>query len=320
MANFNRFSEENRSFYLKKRPNETKLGENITTTVSAETRFALVGIPESVGVRANGGVGGTETAWESFLHAFLNIQATEKLSGSELIIYGSFDFSSFGKSNDVEILRQEVQQIDTAVSLLISEILHQNLVPIVIGGGHNNAFPIIRAVSQFFQKAIGVINIDAHSDYRTTEGRHSGNGFRYAFTDDFLEKYAVIGLHENYNSPAILKDLKKDNHLFFMYEDIFIHEKIQFSEAISASLDYINQLPLGFEIDLDAIENTLSSAITPCGISPLQARKAIYQVVSSQKSVYFHCCEAAAILENGQKNNSIGKLLSYFTSDFVKAY
>ncbi len=34
---------------------------------------------------------------------------------------------------------------------------------------------------------INSINLDAHSDFRPAEGRHSGNGFRYAEEDGYLQ-------------------------------------------------------------------------------------------------------------------------------------
>jgi formiminoglutamase len=48
---------------------------------------------------------------------------------------------------------------------------------------------------------VNAINFDAHSD-RILEGRHSGNGFSYAYEEGFLKKYFIFGLHENYTSKV----------------------------------------------------------------------------------------------------------------------
>jgi arginase family enzyme len=42
------------------------------------------------------------------------------------------------------------------------------------------------------RKTINAINFDAHSDFRILEGRHSGNGFSYAYEEGFLKKYFVL--------------------------------------------------------------------------------------------------------------------------------
>src|SRR5688572_10203804 len=80
---------------------ETKLGErvqvsqggNLAAAIAETTaRYVVLGIPESIGVKANHGLGGTDTAWIAFLQAFLNIQSNDFLSGEELMVLGSFDF------------------------------------------------------------------------------------------------------------------------------------------------------------------------------------------------------------------------------------
>jgi formiminoglutamase len=58
------------------------------------------------------------------------------------------------------------------------------------------------------RKTINAINFDAHSDFRILEGRHSGNGFSYAYEEGFL-KNIVFGLHENYTSKSVLDIIKK---------------------------------------------------------------------------------------------------------------
>jgi formiminoglutamase len=320
MENFNRYSTESLKKYVKPRLNETKLGQKVSVKVTPASRFALIGIPESVGVRANGGVSGTETAWKDFLNAFLNIQSTPQLTGEEIVLYGSFDFYDLGKPDNVELLRKGVEKIDDTVSIIIKEVLQLGLCPIVIGGGHNNAFPIIRAVSQFLQKPLGVLNFDAHTDYRPMEGRHSGNGFRYAFSENFMKKYAVVGLHKNYNSSQILADLRNDGHQYFTFEEMFIHEIISFQTAISNALNSLKDLPFGLEVDVDVMESVVASAVSPCGLTTTQLRRGIFHVVSSQKPHYFHLCEAAAKLSTGQTNAEIGKLLSYIVSDFMQGY
>ena len=63
--------------------------------------------------------------------------------------------------------------------------------PIIIGGGHNNAYGNIKGTSLAIGEPINVINFDAHSDFRPEEGRHSGNGFSYAYTEGFLNYYFI---------------------------------------------------------------------------------------------------------------------------------
>ncbi|MFY7908984.1 MAG: formimidoylglutamase [Emticicia sp.] len=301
---------------IKIRMGETKLGEKINRNWQAdEVKFVILGIAEDIGVRVNRGVGGTHTAWESFLNAFLNIQSTKMLSGAEVGIYGCLSF------DDLKVNSESVEVIDNEVVKAISEIVSLEKIPIIIGGGHNNAYPIIKGVSQTKKQAINAINLDAHSDFRVQEGRHSGNGFRYAFDEGFLLKYAIIGLHENYNSEAIIDEISQNSNINFSFlEDIFLREKMTFKAAILQAIDFTKNAPTGIELDLDCVENVLSSAMTPCGISSTQARQYIYQTATLTDVAYLHICEGATQLATGQASTLTGKLISYLASDFMKAF
>ena len=76
----------------------------------------------------------------------------------------------------------------------------------------------------------------------------------------------------------------------------------------------------GIELDLDSIENVLSSAYSPSGITPLQARQFMNFVATDSKVAYVHICEGATTLENGEVNSATGKLISYLVSDFIKSH
>lgn len=301
---------------IKTRVGETKLGEKINLNWQAdEVKFVLLGIAEDIGVQVNRGIGGTHTAWESFLNAFLNIQSTKMLSGTEIGIYGCLSF------DDLKANSESVEIIDNEVVKVVSKIISFGKIPIIIGGGHNNAYPIIKGVSIAKKQAINAINLDAHSDFRIKEGRHSGNGFRYAFEEGFLQKYAIIGLHENYNSQAIIDEISQNSNIHFSFwEDIFLREKMTFKKAILQAIEFTKSNPTGIELDLDCVENVLSSAMTSCGISSTQARQYIYKTATLANIAYLHICEGATQLSTGQTDFSTGKLISYLVSDFMKAF
>lgn len=316
MPNLKTYQQNDLNSIIKTRMGETKLGEKINLNWQAdEVKFVILGIAEDIGVQVNRGIGGTHTAWESFFHTFLNIQSTKMLSGAEIGIYGCLFF------DDLKINSESVEITDNEVVKVISQIISFGKTPIIIGGGHNNAYPIIKGVSQTKKQAINAINLDAHSDFRVQEGRHSGNGFRYAFEEFFLQKYAIVGLHENYNSQSIIDEISQNPAIqLSFWEDIFLREKMTFKEAILQAVDFTKNTPTGIELDLDCVENALSSAMTPCGISPTQARQYIYQTATLADVAYLHICEGATQLSTGQTDFSTGKLISYLVSDFMKAF
>jgi formiminoglutamase len=151
------------------------------------------------------------------------------------------------------------------------------------------------------------------------EGRHSGNAFRYADEDGYLQKYCVIGLHENYLPQNVWVDIVNNPFIdCITFEDIFVHEKRTFMQAVSHATGFTEGLLTGIDIDLDSIQNTLSSAMTPIGISPVHARQYISFAAADVKAAYLHICEGATRLSDGRTDATSGKLASYLVSDFVK--
>lgn len=313
------------------RAGEVKFGERVVladpadwenSLVSSAARFVLLGIPEDIGVRANGGVGGAHTAWPAALQALLNIQSTEQLGGEALLVLGAFDFSEWmGASAGLpaEELRPLVSKLDQEVSAVIELIVRAGKIPIVIGGGHNNAYGLLKGAALAYQHAINCINLDAHSDYRALEGRHSGNGFRYAKAEGYLQRYAVVGLHENYNSAAILAELSADPDLHYsFFEAIFLRQERSFEQALEQAIQHTGAGYTGIELDLDCIQGVLSSAATPSGISVLQARQYLHYCAQQVQACYLHLTEGATQLSDGRSDKSTGKLIAYLLSDFIK--
>jgi formiminoglutamase len=326
---------------------ETKLGEcvlcskpsvEIEESISqTKAQYIVIGIPEDIGVKANQGKGGADSCWFPFLDSFLNLQSNDFFSGENIFIAGHFDFSdietliNINAATDDEKLaayRHAVNGIDNEVEELVKIITHYKKIPIIIGGGHNNAYPALKGAAKGLFKAeviplaqINCINLDAHADYRPLEGRHSGNAFRYADEDGYLNKYFVLGLKENYLQQNVWIDMVNNPFIdCITYEDIFIHEKRNFIQAIAHATGFTEDNYTGVELDLDSIENVLSSASSPCGITTLQARQFMNFVATDSKIAYLHISEGATILENGETNSGTGKLISYLVSDFVKAH
>lgn len=325
--------------FTRKRQSETKIGEDVFT-INDETnwetelknsvaQFVMLGIPEDIGVRANYGRGGAHTAWKPALESFLSQQSNFFLNGKSICVLGHIQVEDLmtkadelnqKTKQDISELRKLVTEVDERVSAIIEKIIRLGKIPLVIGGGHNNSYPLIKASSVVKEKGINVVNCDPHSDFRPLEGRHSGNGFSYAFQENYLNKYSVFCLHEQYNTAQVLADFTKHNDSLFFntYEDVFVRESKSFSDALLQNINFVKSNACGVEIDLDAITNVPSSAKTSSGISPVQARQYVYQCGKNLSPLYFHIAEGAPILSHIKADNKTGKLIAYLISDFIK--
>jgi formiminoglutamase len=167
---------------------------------------------------------------------------------------------------------------------------------------------------------INAVNVDAHADFRIMEGRHSGNGFRYAMEEGYLGKYAIVGLHENYNPQSMMDDLYSNiNIQYSLFEDIFMHERLNFMQSLAQAFSFTDDQFTVVELDLDCVEGILSSAMTPSGISAMHARQYLNFAGANQQIAAVHICEGAERLQNGLESGHTGKLIAYLVSDFIKS-
>lgn len=339
MKSLELYSKKDIDHLTRKRTNEIKIGEDVTVLKSeinweeellnSNCKFVLLGIPEDIGVKANYGRGGAHTAWKPALDSFLSQQSNEFLNGKEVCVLGHIfveDLMEKSESlqaknkTDMTQLRNLVSIIDERVTEIITKIISCKKIPIIVGGGHNNSYPIIKGCSLALDKKINVINCDPHTDFRSLEGRHSGNGFSYAYKEDYMNNYSVFCMHEQYNTASVLKDFKANNHhlYFSRYEDVFVRESKNYSDTLIQNIGFVKNDICGVEIDLDAITNVPSSAKTSSGISPVQARQYAYQCGKQLSALYFHIAEGAPILSHIKADNKTGKLIGYLIADFIK--
>jgi formiminoglutamase len=321
------------------RSGEVKFGEKMVTVkkdeksldllISSEAQFVLFGIPEDIGIRANYGRPGSASAWESAIRSIANIQHNRFCKGNTILVLGTLDVKEemelaknldFNKTEDRKRLSELVSIIDKEVVHIITTIIKYNKIPIIIGGGHNNAYGNIKGAALGIGKAINAINFDAHSDFRIMEGRHSGNGFSYAFDEGFLKKYFIFGLHENYTSKNVLDKLKSEERVTFnTYDEIKVRQQKNFNQELNTALEFIKNDAFGIEIDLDALPNIASSAMTMSGFSIEELRQFVYFFGKNKNATYIHICEGAPDLGEEKNNHLIGKLIGYLVTDFIKA-
>ncbi len=340
MNNLVLFDDSQRTEILVKRKGETKFGEHVQLLSNFNTIYdqmlkldvthVLFGISEDIGVFANHGKPGTSTAWNTALKVLLNTQSNDYTVPNKLLILGHiFPKKALKKlskldalnKKDIKKARKMVNKIDVEVTHLVHQIVKAGKIPIIVGGGHNNAYGNIKGTSLALNKAINVVNFDAHTDFRPEEGRHSGNGFSYAYAEEFLNKYFVFGLHENYTSQNILTTMKKlkKKIAYNTFEAIKIRKETTFEEELKTSSEFISKRPYGIEVDCDAIENMPSSAMSPSGFSGTEVREFVSFFGKHEHAKYLHICEAAPSLNSEQQKTQVGKLISYLITDFMRA-
>lgn len=335
------YSAEQVNQLVKKRAGETRLGEKMQTLhtsgdtleerlLSSRVNYVLLGIPEDLGVRANYGRGGAYSAWQPVLNTMLNVQSNSFLTGEDILVLGHIDCTEWmeevktdapADTGTIQKLRQLVSKLDEVVAEVAKAVFSAGKELIVIGGGHNNSYPLLKALSQVKNRTVSCINCDAHADLRPLEGRHSGNGFSYAMQEKYLGRYAMLGLQEIFNTATVLEKIQAHPESCFAisYESIFLYEEMTWMDAIRKCLHFTEENPAGLELDIDLIQNIPSSAKTSSGITTLQARQYVRETALHANAAYFHIAEAAPVLSHIKTDLKTGKLIAYLVTDYIKA-
>lgn len=165
----------------------------------------LLGVPQHLGVERNGGRPGAAdapSAIRSALYRMATSEVAARIARGDLAIVDLGDLVTEGKT---------LEQIHDEQHDIVNAILSEGALPIVLGGGHDTAWPTIMALNSY-GKTYSAINIDAHADVRPLKdgGRaHSGSPFRQmieakgalaqgAFVEFGLQKYAVAAAHADF--------------------------------------------------------------------------------------------------------------------------
>ncbi|MFC4722007.1 formimidoylglutamase [Geojedonia litorea] len=336
MDNLVLFNKNDLKSLLKNRSGESKFGKHIhllsnfnsiyDEILNLDVTYVIFGIKEDIGVFANYGNVGTSRAWDAVLKPLLNIQSNEFTHANKVLILGHLDYSKSleklkelnqSQKKHIQKARKKVAKIDNDVSELVYQIVKAGKIPIIIGGGHNNAYGNIKGTSLALKEPINVVNFDAHSDFRIEEGRHSGNGFTYALHEGFLDQYFIFGLHENYTPQEIFQTLNKNKQIHYnTFESIAIRKERKFKKELENALEIVSTRSFGVEFDCDAVENIPSSAMTPSGFNTIKARRYVHFFSQNKNAKYLHICEASPTQET---ETQIGKFITYLITDFIRA-
>ena len=295
MKHFKVYSKEDVLSLTKIRRFETKVGErlevlkdvtDIAVSIKSSTaKYVLFGVPEDLGVKGNLGIGGADTLWIPFLQSFLNVQSNDFFDGNQILLAGHFDFG------DIQYL------IDTTAKSEEEKIEAFRHAVIAVDENANN--PLSKEITMNIP--LREINIILRLSIF--------NSGSIEYKNFVMESSGINVWIDIVNNPFI--DC-------ITYEDIFVHEKRTFMQAVSHATGFTEDTLTGIDLDLDSIQNTLSSAMTPVGISSTLARQYVSFAAADSKPAYFHICEGATRLSDGRTDATSGKLISYLVSDFIK--
>jgi formiminoglutamase len=304
------------------RKGEIKIGQKIQLSehenwsdyiAKKKPRYTLLGIPESFGVIANHGKSGCETGFFDILSKLLHMQYNQyTVNVSDLLVLGYIDTSEKASDIGLENASKKVTELDEFLWPIIYEISRHGSIPIIIGGGHNNAYPIIKGISRAKGRKISTLNIDNHADLRETNPRHSGNGFSLAWENQLIEAYYIYGLLKPYNNQHIFDLINSNKNSIFVE---FIDNILMDNQIITNFISFIKAAHgnnLGIEIDMDSIEHFTASAMTSFGISSRELYQIVLYLTKHFTIDYVHIAEWISTESSSYQAKFIAQLILEF--------
>lgn len=226
----------------------------VVKTDSVDTKFALHGWAVDEGIRRNQGRVGAALGPESFRRGLASLPYN--LQGG---IVDCGDVSCVGGD------------LETAQDVLKTRVLTDvsaSRCPIIMGGGHDLAYPVIMGTLAGVQKRTGnvtpkiaIINFDAHFDLRDAEQSTSGTPFKQA-ADDFARlgvafKYMCVGVSRWGNTERL-----------FATANALAVDYIMDDDCVAADLDVLRSRVAAFVAGADAVVLSVCLDVLPAGVAP----------------------------------------------------
>lgn len=138
---------------------------------SKKVQVGIVGVPEDEGVRRNRGRVGAKEAPNEIRKALYKFTPFAISKGKQLSEITVFDFGNVKTGVSLEETHQRVQTI-------VESLIAHDILPIVLGGGHDISYPCLLGVAKKSASA-GAFNIDTHLSFRKPHPhRNNGTAFR----------------------------------------------------------------------------------------------------------------------------------------------
>jgi formiminoglutamase len=241
--------------------------------------IALLGYSSDEGVRRNHGRVGSSLGADA-IRKQLGKMPNHLANSKQLIDFGNLE------CND-----EDLETLQSDLSVAVKFILESNSFPIILGGSHDLAYGHYNGLSQYLPegKKIGIINFDAHFDFRpNTNGNTSGTPFYQIAKEHEAKnesiKYMALGIRKDANTKDLF-EFAETHHANYLQQKYFCmtyleHVELRLMQFIE-DVDYLYTT-----IDLDGFSSACApgvSASSPMGFSPDIVLKSLKLILESGK-------------------------------------
>ena len=173
--------------------------------------------------------------------------------------------------------------------------LSHNLIPVVLGGGHDVAYGHYAGIKKVIGKnQVGIVNLDAHLDLRPDiNGPNSGTPFFQIYKNDPGQfRYMAIGIQERANTMQLFNDAKRFGVSVLTANEIYHLSKGEIENRVQEFCSHLDYIQL--TLDLDGFIESVApgvSAPSPFGLAPSFGLWLIERIVALGKPISLDIAE-----------------------------
>jgi formiminoglutamase len=224
-------------------------------------------------------------------------------------------------AGDIVCADNDLEASQQALGEVVASLLKNNIIPIVLGGGHEVSFGNYLGVAQAFppQKKLGIINFDSHFDMQPVAPTHRGSATTtfYQVAMDHQAKqrsfnYNCVGIQYASNIAQSFEFAKSQGVRVIFAEELHqgMSEKcVDFIDRVVDESDIVY-----ISISLDVFSPAFApgvSAIQPLGLNPWQIIPLLRQAAAAGKVVCYDLAEHAPRYDVDHRTAKLAASLIY---------
>lgn len=267
--------------------------------------LVVIGYPSDAGVRANHGRPGAAEGPSALRSACSNLPAPSA--------FALFD------AGDVSAAKDDVLAWQRALAAAVAAVRVGGGIPLVFGGGHDQAFGHWLGVAQAASRGsvVGCINIDAHVDMRPlSHGHpHSGSPFLQVHGHSALIgapfRYLLLGMQPAHNTPALLQSAAAHGAQIVDADAFSASQESALAAILDRFISSVDLICLSIDLDVFLASSAPGvSAPSPMGILPDAAlRSVLRRIAGSGKIAGIELAECSPPLDIGGRTARLGAAL-----------
>lgn len=268
--------------------------------------IVVIGYPTDAGVRANFGRPGAHEGPSALRIAMSNLPAPTA--------YGLLD------AGDVAGAGDDVDSWQRALAAAVAAVRAGGGIPLILGGGHDQAFGHWLGCVQAAPPGVvvGCINFDAHVDMRELQANRPHSGTPYSQVHGWCAghgrpfKYLVLGMQVAHNTPAIIHRGATSGAQLVDADAFHPCQESALFQLVDRFVGSVDLLCLSIDLDVFSAASAPGvSAPSPMGITPdATVRALLRRIAGSGRVAGIEIAECAPSLDVGGRTARLGAAIA----------